>query len=62
MEEIKLTCEALGERDRFESCLFMKDNRYSRRRYSKKAKQKLDTEDVTAMFHDFQEPICLSVT
>ena len=28
----------------------------------KKIKQKLDTEDPTAIFHDFQESICLSVT
>ena len=29
---------------------------------TRKIKQKkLDTEDVTAMFHDFQEPLCLSV-
>ena len=29
----------------------------------RKIKQKtLDKKDVTAMFHDFQEPICLSVT
>ena len=27
-----------------------------------KQKKKLDREDVTAKFHDFQEPICLSVT
>ena len=64
MEELNKFCEAHGERDRFESCLFMKDNSYSWRTYSKKnkTKKKLDREDVTTMFHDFQVPICLSVT
>ena len=27
----------------------------------KKQNKKIDTEDVTAMIHDFQEPICLSI-
>ena len=62
MEEIlsKLS-EAYGERDRFESYLFMKGNWYSWQRYKTKQKKKLHTEDVTSVVHDFQEPICLSV-
>ena len=38
--------------------VFMKDNRYSWLRFSKKkTKQKNDTKDVTVMFHDFK---CMS--
>ena len=41
--------------------LFIKDNRYYGEDI-RKNKKKLDTVDVTAMLHDFQEHICLSVT
>ena len=39
---------------------FMKDNRTNHD--EKKIEKILDTEDVTAIFHDLQEPICFSVT
>ena len=57
--------EAHGECDRFEFCLFYERQQvFMAKIFEKKTnKQKnLDTEEVTAMYHDFQKSICSFVT